>query len=212
MLAVFVNMATVLLGSCIGIACKNKLKPEYVSNIVSALALVTLVIGILSAVETQDILCLIVSMALGTALGTALCLEHRIDQAGEWVKHKVLLGGRNASGRFAEGFVSACILFCVGSMTIMGSFAAGIEQDYSIIFAKSALDFVFAMMFGAAMGLGVTFSIFFILFFQGGLTLLANAVSPYLGTDVVVEMSAVGGAILIGLGFNLLGLSEKRSK
>ena len=211
MLAVFVNMATVLLGSCIGIACKNKLKPEYVSNIVSALALVTLVIGILSAVETQDILCFIVSMALGTALGTALSLEHRIDQAGEWVKHKVL-GGRNASGRFAEGFVSACILFCVGSMTIMGSFAAGIEQDYSIIFAKSALDFVFAMMFGAAMGLGVTFSIFFILFFQGGLTLLANAVSPYLSTDVVVEMSAVGGAILIGLGFNLLELSEKKIK
>ena len=111
-----------------------------------------------------------------------------------------------------EGFITACIVFCVGSMTIMGSFEAGISGDCSIIFAKSALDFVSSLMFAAAMGLGVPFSALFILVFQGGLTLLAGVLSPYLSPEVVTEMSAVGGVILIGMGINMLELSPKRIK
>ncbi|MGN1001622.1 MAG: DUF554 domain-containing protein [Oscillospiraceae bacterium] len=211
MLAVFVNMATVLLGSTIGILFRSRIKERYINTIISALALVTMVIGVCSAIGTENILCMIICMALGTALGELLRVNDRIEGAGDFIKGK-LLGGRAAGGRFTEGFVSACILFCVGSMTIMGSFEAGINKNYDIIFAKSALDFVSSMMFGAAMGIGVPFSALFILVFQGGLTLLAGVLSPYLSAAVVTEMSAVGGAILIGMGFNMLELSEKRIK
>lgn len=209
MIAVFVNMATVLAGSLIGIIFSSKIKKEYTDIIISALALVTIVIGITSAIESGDTLCLIFSIVVGTVLGTLLKIDRRIDGMGGWIKEKVPAGG-NAGGRFTEGFVSACILFCVGSMTIMGSFEAGINHNYSILFAKSALDFVSSMMFGAAMGVGVTFSVFFILVFQGGLVLLANFISPYLGANVIAEMSAVGGTILIGMGLNMLELSEKK--
>lgn len=211
MLAVFVNMATVLIGSAIGILFRNKIKESYVKAIISALALVTFVIGISSAVTTQNLLCVIVCMAFGTLLGELLRLDDRINGAGDWIKRKVLRGKFEGS-RFTEGFVSACILFCVGSMTIMGSLEAGVNRNYSIIFAKSALDFVSSMMFGAAMGIGVSFSAVFILVFQGGLTLLAGLVSPYLSAEVITEMTAVGGTILIGMGFNMLELSDKRVK
>ena len=177
--------------------------------IISALALITVVIGIMSAIKTEDMLCLIICLVLGTLAGAIIKLSRRIDGAGEFIKRK-LFSGKNVGGRFTEGFVSACILFCVGSMTIVGSFEAGIHHDYSIIYAKSALDFVSSMMFGAAMGIGVPFSALFILLFQGGLTLLAGVVSPYLGENVITEMSAIGGTILIGMGLNMLELSDKK--
>lgn len=208
MLAVLVNVATVLLGSTIGILCRKHIRESLIRVLISALALVTLIIGITSAVQTQDILCLIVCTLLGTAAGVLLRLDERISGAGEFVRAK-LFHGRDA-GRFTEGFVTACLVFCVGSMTIMGSFEAGINRNYTIIFAKSALDFVSSMMFGAAMGIGVTCSALFVLVFQGALTLLAGLLSPYLSAAVVTEMSAVGGALLIGMGINMLELSEKR--
>lgn len=211
MLAVFVNMATVLLGSAIGILFRKRIRDSFVKAIICALALVTIVIGVTSAITTKDLLCMIVCMALGTLLGELLRLDDRINSAGDAIKKKVLRGKFEGS-RFTEGFVSACILFCVGSMTIMGSLEAGVNKNYSIIFAKSALDFVSSMMFGAAMGVGVSFSALFILVFQGGLTLLAGLVSPYLSSAVITEMTAAGGTILIGMGINMLELSDKRIK
>lgn len=211
MIAVFVNMATVLFGSLIGIFFRKTIKQSHIDTIISALGLITVVIGISSAVDTKNMLCLIICTVAGTFIGTLLNIDSKIDGTGDFIKAK-LFKGKNAEGRFTEGFVSACILFCIGSMTIMGSFEAGINHNYDIIFAKSALDFVSSMMFGAAMGIGVTFSVFFILLFQGGLTLLAGVVSPYLDASVICEMSAVGGTILIGMGINMLELSDKKIK
>lgn len=211
MIAVFVNMGTVLLGSLIGIIFRNRLKESFQNALMKALALCTVLIGISSAIGTQELLCVIISMALGTALGELLRIDDGIEHAGDFIKDKVLRG-KVSESRFTEGFVSACILFCIGSMTIMGSLEAGINHDYSIIYAKSALDFVSSMAFGAAMGFGVTCSIVFILLFQGGLTLLAGVVGPALSTAVVTEMSAVGGTILIGMAINMLGLGKDRIK
>lgn len=211
MIAVFVNMGTVLAGSLIGILFSSRLSEKFQNAMMTALALCTVVIGVSSAIATADILCVIISMALGTALGELIRIDDGIEHAGDFIKGKVLRGKAGES-RFTEGFVSACILFCVGSMTIMGSLEAGINQDYSIIYAKSALDFVSSMAFAAAMGIGVTFSIFFILVFQGGLTLLAGFIGPALSTAVVTEMSAVGGTILLGMAVNMLGLGKERIK
>lgn len=213
MIAVLVNVITVLLGSVIGLLFRHKISRRLVGGVISALALVTILIGIDSAIETNDLLCMIICMALGTLIGEFCRIDDGIEGAGDFIKAKLLRGktGERES-RFTEGFVTACIVFCVGSMTIMGSFEAGINGDYSIIFAKSALDFVSSMMFAASMGLGVPFAALFVLLFQGALTLLAGALSSVLSPAVVTEMSAVGGVILIGLGINMLGISEKRLK
>lgn len=211
MIAVFVNALAVLLGSFTGILFAGKIKEKYVNALVTALALVTLLIGVQSAVGTADMLCVIVCMAVGVLLGEALRIDDGIEHAGDWLKRRVLRG-KAAESRFTEGFVSACILFCVGSMTIMGSIQAGVNGDYSILFAKSALDLVSSMAFATAMGVGVAFSAAFVLVFQGALTLLATSLGGLLSPAVVTEMSAVGGVILIGMAVNMLGLRSERIK
>ena len=211
MLAVFVNVATVLLGSAFGLLFRNKINEKFTKAVISALALVTVVIGLGSALKSADILCVIISMALGTVIGELVHIDDGIEGAGDFIKKK-LFRGKVQQNRFTEGFVTACIVFCVGSMTIMGSFEAGINGNNSIIYAKSALDFVSSMMFAAAMGLGVPFAALFVLVFQGALTLLAGLLAPVLPPPVVTEMSAVGGVILIGMGINMLGLREERIK
>ena len=211
MIATFVNMGTVLAGSLLGILLRNRLKVSLQEALMKALALCTALIGITSGIGTQDVLCVIICMVIGTALGEFIRIDDGIEHAGDWIKGKLFKNGGGES-RFTEGFVSACILFCIGSMTIVGSLEAGINHNYSIIFAKSTLDFVSSMAFGAAMGFGVTCSVAFILVFQGGLTLLSGLLAPVLSTATVTEMSAVGGVILIGMAVNMLGLGRERIK
>ena len=211
MVAVLVNVATVLLGSTVGLIFRNKINEKFTKAVISALALVTILIGLSSALGTADILCVIICMALGTIIGELIRIDDGIEGAGDFIKRK-LHKGKNKENRFTEGVVTACIVFCVGSMTIMGSFEAGINGNNSIIYAKSALDFVSSMMFAAAMGMGVPFAALFVLVFQGALTLLAGVLAPFLSAAVVAEMSAVGGVILVGMGINMLELSPQRIK
>ena len=211
MIAVFVNMLTVIVGSLLGILLRKRLKASLQEALMKALGLCTVVIAVSSAIATANLLCVILCMVIGTALGEWMRIDDGIEHAGDFVKDSLFKGGSKES-RFTEGFVSACILFCIGSMTIVGSLEAGINHNYSIIYAKSTMDFVSSMAFGAAMGLGVTCSAVFILVFQGGLTLLAGVVAPVLSTEVVTEMSAVGGTILIGMAVNILGLGKERVK
>ena len=212
MLSVFVNTLTVLAGSLIGILFRNHIKESLRESIMKALGLCTILIGVMSAIETKELLCLIICMVLGTLIGELLRIDDGIEHAGDTIKSKLFKGKAGNAGleSFTDGFVSASILFCIGSMTIVGSLEAGIRHNYSIIFAKSMMDFVSSMAFGAAMGFGVTCSAAFVFVFQGALVLLASWVGPALSDAVVTEMSAVGGVILIGMGLNLAGCTQER--
>jgi len=209
LIAAVVNAIVVVLGGLLGLVFGGRLKEKHTRTIVMALGICTMVIGITSAIRTSNILIVIICLVIGTILGELLKIEHRLDSLGDWLKSKV---AKNGGGRFTEGFVTASLLFCVGSMAIMGSFDAGLRGDYNTIFAKSALDCVMAVTFGATMGVGVLFSGATVLLYQGALTLLAGVVEPYLSAQVVVEMSAVGGVMLIGTGMNIIGLTEERIK
>lgn len=209
MIAAIVNAVVVVLGGLLGLALGGRLQERHTQTIVAALGICTVVIGITSAIDTSNILIVIICLVIGTILGELLQIEHRLDTLGDWLKAKV---AKNGGGRFTEGFVTASLLFCVGSMAIMGSFDAGLRGDYNTIFAKSALDCVMAVTFAATMGVGVLFAGASVLIYQGSLTLLAALVEPYLSAPVIVEMSAVGGVMLIGTGMNILGLTKERIK
>lgn len=209
MIAAIVNAVVVVLGGLLGLVFGGRLKEKHTRTIVMALGICTMVIGITSAIQTSNILIVIICLVIGTIIGELLKIEHRLDSLGDWLKSKV---AKNGGGRFTEGFVTASLLFCVGSMAIMGSFDAGLRGDYNTIFAKSALDCVMAVTFAATMGVGVLFSGATVLIYQGALTLLAGVVEPYLSAQVVLEMSAVGGVMLIGTGMNIIGLTEERIK
>lgn len=207
MIATVVNAVAVVLGSFIGLLAKNGIKEKYARTITAGLALCVMVIGIMSAVLTANILIVIVSIVIGIIIGELLDIEGRLERLG--IRLKSRFGGKAENSRFTEGFVSASLLFCVGSMAIMGSLEAGINNNYSVIFSKSVIDAVTSVTLAAAMGIGVMISAAAVLIYQGAITLLAAWVGPFLSAAVVTEMSAVGGAMLIGIAINMLGLGKE---
>jgi uncharacterized membrane protein YqgA involved in biofilm formation len=214
MIATFINCALILLGSFLGLLLRGRIPQRFLSLIGSGLALCVLAIGFTAALQTENTLCVIVSIVLGAILGEALRIEERLDSAGQLLRARLPQKGGGAEGnsRFAEGFVTASVLFCVGAMAVMGAIEAGIHQNYSILLSKSVIDGITAISFAAAMGPGVAFSALPILIYEGGLTLLAGLLAPYLSPALVTEMSAAGGILIAGIGFNMLQLSERKVK
>ena len=206
MLAVFVNALAVILGSALGLLFRKWLKKEYTKTIIACMGICTIVIGITSAIQTSGIIIVVVCLVVGTVLGELLKIETRLDNMGDRLKKKV---SKNGDSRFTEGFVSASLLFCIGSMSIMGSFEAGLQGKYDIIFTKALMDGIIAITFAATMGIGVAFSALTIIY-QGALTLLAGVIAPILSDPVVTEMGAVGGMMLIATGMNIIGLTKER--
>ena len=207
MFAVFVNMALVLVGSAVGLLLKNRFSERMGQAVMKGLGLCTVGIGMSSLLGGKDTLCTIICVALGTILGEWLNIEKGMDDLGELLRRKLIK--REGNSRFVEGFVNATVLYCVGAMSINGAIAAGINGDYSILISKSVMDMVSSITFAAAMGIGVPFAVIPIFLYEGGLTLLAGVVGPYLPPTVITEMSAVGGAIIVGIGLNLLGASKE---
>lgn len=173
-----------------------------------ALGLCVLGIGISNMIRTNDTLCVIICMVLGTLLGEGLNIEKRMDGLGGVLRRKLIRGEGN--NRFVEGFVNASVLFCVGAMAINGSMEAGMNHNYDIIISKAVIDGVTSITFAAAMGVGVAFSALPILAYQGGLTLIFSLVGQGIAPEIVTEMSAVGGTIIVGIGINMLGLPKEK--
>lgn len=210
MLATIVNVILVLVGSAVGLLFKNVISEKLMSILTHALALCVLGIGISSMTGTENMLCVIVCMVLGTVIGHAVNIEGGLERGGDWLRAKVVKGQGN--GRFTEGFVNAFLLFCVGAMTITGSIEAGLNHNYEIIISKSVIDGVTAISFAATMGLGVAFSVIPLLVYQGAITLLAAWVGPLLPTAVITEMTAVGGTLIVAIAINMLDLGKVKIK
>ena len=224
MLAVFVNCGAVILGSLIGLLFSKKFTDELSDMIQTACGIITLVIGLQMAFKYNSIVYMALSLIIGAIIGYALDIDGAILRFGGWLqkitspKKKTAVEGdllgsdialeEQKKHNFAYAFLNASVLFCVGAMSIVGSFKAGVEHDYTIIFTKSILDGFMAISFAAAMGIGTMFSIIFILIYQGGLTLLSGVLQPYVSELLINELSAVGGAIIIMIGVNLLGLKK----
>ena len=211
MLGVLANSGAVLIGGIIGMLFGKRISSKYTDALMIALGLATMGMGVASVVGTTDVLCIIVCCSLGTVIGELLRIDDGVNALGRVAETK--LGGKaGGKGNFTSAFVSCAIMFCIGSMAVMGSVEAGINGDNSILFAKAVLDLIAALAFGAGMGLGAAMSFVCVLAVEGGLTLLAGALAPLLTDAIVTEMSAVGGVLLIGLAINLLNLRPQPIK
>lgn len=206
MLGVLVNAVAVIIGSTIGLLCKKGIPEKYSGAIMKGIALCTLYIGISGSLKGENTIVVILSIVLGAAAGTALDIDGRLNRAGEALEKKMSRFGGNSS--IARGFVTASLLFCVGSMTIVGSLTAGLSGDNEMLFTKSVLDFISAIMLSVSLGVGVIFSAVFVLVFQGGIALLAGVLAPVLSTAAINEVICAGSLLIIGLGLNLLGITK----
>ncbi|MEF9960024.1 MAG: DUF554 domain-containing protein, partial [Niameybacter sp.] len=221
LLGTWVNVGLIIIGSLIGILLKKGIQERYANLIMSGLGLVTLVIGLSFALQSENMLIVIVSLVIGALIGEWIDIDKRLNQFGEWMKEKIgertqrRTKGKTEDGiaedtqsRLGEGFVTATLLFCVGSMAIMGALDSGLRMDHTILYTKSIMDGISALIFASSMGIGVALSAVPILIYQGSIALLAQTVQPYLTASMMTEMNAVGGILLMGIGLSLLEVKK----
>lgn len=207
MIATFINCITVIIGSLLGLMIRSRITKDFQSIVETAAGFVTLVIGIDMALKTNSAIVLLFALLIGGIIGTALKIDNGIYHLGEMLESKSK-GSSTDGSTFATGFLNASVLFCFGTMTILGSIQAGLNQNYDLLFLKSGLDGSMAIVLAAAYGGGVLASALFILVFQGSITLLSSVLSNLLTEAGMVELSAVGGVMIMMIGFNLLKLKE----
>lgn len=200
-----VNVATVLLGSTLGLLLGRALPERLGKALMTALGLCTVFIGISGSLSAKNTLVIILSLVIGTVIGELCDLDKGVNKLGTTIENKLGQGGK---GTVAQGFVTASLVFCVGAMTIVGSLNSGLTGDHTMLYTKSCLDLISSLVFASTLGIGVLLSAGFVLVFQGGIALLAGVIAPFLSTAVVNEMTAVGSILIIGLGLNLIGVTK----
>ena len=218
-----INMAAVLAGSAVGLLLKwlathfSSLFPadsaavgERLQDIVmKGVALCVLFIGISGSLKGSNTLIAILSIVVGAIIGELLDLDKRMKALGDWVQAKTArLVRSNGKTSVSEGFVTASLLFCVGAMAIVGSLENGLTGNYETLQAKSLLDGISSVVFSASLGVGVAFSAVAILLYQGGISLLASFLAPFLGAAVIAEMTCVGSLLIIALALNMLEMTK----
>jgi uncharacterized membrane protein YqgA involved in biofilm formation len=218
-IAVVINAVSVLVGSLIGLFFKSRIGERMTEVIYTAIGLSTLMIGFSMGLAAQRVLYLVLSLVIGGIVGTTLNIEGWILKLGALL-HRLTGSGTPANGDgaaekgssgFAEGFLDASVLFCVGAMTILGCLQAGVEGKTDLLLIKSTMDGFIAILLAAAMGPGVAFSAVTILLYQGALTLGAGWISPFLSDLMLSELKGVGGVLVLMIGFNLLHIKRIRT-
>ncbi|NCB00817.1 MAG: DUF554 domain-containing protein [Spirochaetia bacterium] len=213
MIATYINGIAILIGGLLGLLIGSKLSEQFKEVVFASAGLVTLVIGIKMALETNSFLVLLFSMVLGGLIGYLIGIEKGILKAGSWME-KISMRKSNkdevttTGSLFAVGFLNSSVLFCSGAMAIVGSISAGTVGDYNLIFIKSVMDGSMAIIFAAAYGPGVLASALSVLVYQGFFTIMGKTISPLLKESGLNELSAVGGILLIMIAFNLIGIKQ----
>ena len=202
---VLVNVLTVLIGSTLGLLLKKQIPEKLTTAVMTAIGLCTVAIGVTGVIKGQNQLVMIISLVLGTIIGTLIDIDGKLTKIGDKLQKKK---GENEKSTFSQGFVTASLLFCVGAMTIVGSMNAGISGDNQMLYTKSVLDLISSTMLGASLGIGVLFSSAFVLAFQGGLVALSMALGSFLNDFAVAELICAGSVMIIALGLNLIGITK----
>jgi uncharacterized protein len=214
-----INVGAVLAGGTIGSLVGSRFPIGIRVTLMQAIGLATLVIGLQRVLPTSNVLILLGSMLLGVVVGELLRIEDRLEAVGGLAERtfgvKPRVTGRTGAGSdeaspVARGFVTASLIFCVGPMTILGSFEDGLSSSYQTLAIKSMLDGITATVLSSSLGWGVLLAAVTVLVFQGTLTLGAGLLRSMLSEPMIVEMTAVGGLLILGIGLNILELSRIR--
>lgn len=206
MFGTFVNTAAVIIGGTIGLVLNKKMPIRITTIYFQAVGLFTLAIGITMVVKMEHILMVVCSLAIGSVLGEGLNIERKAERMGFYLKKKYNIGGDN----FTEGLITAFLMFCIGSMTIIGTIQEGTGGSSDLLLTKSLMDFFSALLLASAFGAGVVVSAIPLLIFQGALTLVAMYASAFFTPQIVSGLTSIGGIMLIGLGINILEIKKLR--
>lgn len=204
MFGTIVNTLAIIVGSFIGVVLKGGIPKKYNITVMQAVSLAVILIGLKAALKTDELLLVIFSLAIGSLAGEFLKIEERLEQLGQWLQRRFSKGGND----IGKGFVTASLIYCVGSMAIVGSLESGLSGNHQTLFAKSVLDGIASIILASTLGIGVAFSAVSVFVYQGVITVTAAFMKTALVPSVVSQMSAVGGLLIMGIGFNLMEIQK----
>lgn len=204
MIGTLINVVAVIIGSVIGLVFHSNIPKKYINIAFTGIGLFTLSLGISMAIKMNEPLFVVFSMIVGGIIGEAFDLEKRLEGLSEKLKSRFKLSG----DKFSDGLITAFLLFCMGSLTILGAVEEGVKGTYELFLTKSLMDAFASIALASTLGIGVLFSVVPLLIYQGALTMLASFVEVYLNDGMITELSAVGGLLLIALGLNILEIKK----
>lgn len=203
-----VNALAIVVGGALGLLLKSGIPERFNKTLMQALGLSVFLIGIQGAIamKGEDTLLVIFSLIIGGCIGEWINIEQRLEDFGNSVQQRFSKLG----GSFSKGFVTTSLIYCVGSMAIMGGLQGGLEGKHDILFAKALLDGVLSVVFASTLGLGVLASSIPVLLYQGSIALCASFLKPFLIASVVAQMSVTGGLLIAAIGINILDIIRIR--
>lgn len=207
MFGTVVNAVAIIVGSLVGMLFSRGIADNYKDILLSGVGLAVMLIGIKSGLGSDDLMVVIFSLIIGALMGEWLRIEYHLERLGNFIEKKVA-SKTNDTSSVARGFVTASLVFCIGSMAIVGSLESGLTGNHQILFAKSILDGVTSIVFASAMGIGVMFSAVAVFLYQGTITLCAFFVKDFMKPEVIDQMSSVGGMLILAIGLNMLKISK----
>ncbi|AZK59338.1 membrane protein, putative [Candidatus Desulforudis audaxviator] len=205
LIGTIVNVAAICAGALVGVALKRGIPDRIKDTVVQGLGLAVILIGLKMALETQNPLIVIASLVLGGLVGGILNIDGWINRVGQRLEQ--LVGGGNG-GEIGRAFVASTILFCVGAMAVMGAIEDGLTGRPTTLFAKAMLDGIASVIMASTLGIGVLFSAVPVFIYQGGITLGAVWAAAFISPSVVAELTASGGLVILGIGLNILGVTN----
>lgn len=211
MVGTLLNIGSVLVGGTLGTLLGSRLPERMRETVMHGLGLVTLLLGISLALKTSEILIVMGSILIGALLGEWWKIDVGLEHLSEWLRRQLVKRVPAGSlGHFTEAFITASLVFCIGPMTLLGAIQDGLTGNYSLLAVKSLLDGFSSLVFASSLGVGVLFSVFVILIYQGGVTLLAGVTQHILTNTMINEMTATGGIMIIAIGLLLLEIKQIR--
>lgn len=201
-----VNTITIIICGIIGVTLKKGIPDRFNQRIMHGIGLCVLALGIVGVITVENPIVMIISILLGAITGEALRLEERLTTGVEKIEKRASF--LKGAGNLGEGFIAATMIFSVGSMAIVGSLESGLLGNHTTLYAKSILDGIVSILLGSSLGAGVILSSIPVLIYQGGITLMASSMAPFLSDVVINEVVVIGSLLLIGLGLNILDITE----
>jgi uncharacterized protein len=209
MTGTWINVVAIMIGSLVGLFLKKGISEKLGNSLMQAVGLCVVIIGIAGALKSEDMIITIVSLAIGALIGESIDIEKKMDRFAQKVENRFSNG--KESGWFVRGFVTASLLFAVGAMAIVGSIESGLNGNHEILITKSLLDFIASIVLTASLGIGVFFSSFVILIYQGSITIASTLLTSLFSSNltmVITAMSAAGCILIFGLGLNMLKITN----
>ncbi|NYB75837.1 DUF554 domain-containing protein [Sedimentibacter hydroxybenzoicus DSM 7310] len=204
MLGTIVNAAAVIVGGLIGIFFKNVIPEKLNEALLKASGLAVIAVGVKLSLVGENLTLLIMSVIIGSGIGEFINIEGKLDKFGEYVESKM----KNKGSNVTLGFVTCTLIYCVGSMSIVGAIQSGLTGNHEILFSKALLDGIMSITMAVSMGMGVVLSGLSVLVYQGTITLLAQFMQSLLSDVVVTEMTAIGGVLIMAIGLNFLEIKR----